>query len=156
VTLRDYIRKILIFWIFKNTISLNSNLSQIWWGRVLIHTFDLRIQILIMQNAYNPPGVPSRIFSQPLRPFSMVPIVQIWIKAPQTQKKSYIATIRDKWPYPVIGHPMKSTYQENCCGVMLTFMPSGRFTKTHAFCTEKWKLKFLWSKAWNPIWKSCL
>jgi hypothetical protein len=34
------------------------------------------------------------------------------------------------------GHPMRSTYQENCSGVMLTFMPSGRFTKTHAFCTK--------------------
>jgi hypothetical protein len=46
------------------TIWLNSNLSQIWWGRALIHTFVLRIQILIMHYVYNPPGVPSRIFTQ--------------------------------------------------------------------------------------------
>jgi hypothetical protein len=87
-----YIRKIFIFLGFLNTIWLNSNLSQFWWGRALIHTFVSRIQILIMHYAYNPPGVPSRIFSQKLRPFSMVPRVQIWIKVPQIQNKiSYIA-----------------------------------------------------------------
>jgi hypothetical protein len=45
-------------------------------------------------------------------------------------KKSYIATIRDKWPSPIIGHPMRSTYQENCSGAMLTFIPSARLKKT--------------------------
>jgi hypothetical protein len=54
------------FWIFLNTICLNLNLSQFWQGRVLIHTFVLKIQILIMHYAYNPPGVLSRIFSQKL------------------------------------------------------------------------------------------
>jgi hypothetical protein len=46
-------------------------------------------------------------------------------KSATNSKKSYIVTIRDKWPSPVIGHPMRSTYLENCSGVMLTFMPSG-------------------------------
>jgi hypothetical protein len=54
---------------------------------------------------------------------------------PQTQKNSYIATTRDKWPSLVIGYPMRSTYLENCSGAMLTFMPSSHFTKTHTFCT---------------------
>jgi hypothetical protein len=62
---------------FFNTIWLNSNLSQFWWGRALIHSFVSRIQVLIMHYAYNPLGAPSRIFSQKLKPISMVPVVQI-------------------------------------------------------------------------------
>jgi hypothetical protein len=127
---------------------LNSNFIQFWWGRALIHTFDSRIQILIMHYTYNPLGVSSRIFSQKIKTiFYGTYSSNLNKSATNSRKNSYIATIRDKWPYHVISHPMKSTYQENCCGVMLTFMPSGRFTKTHAFCTEKWKLKFLGSKA---------
>jgi hypothetical protein len=64
-------------------------------------------------------------------------------KSATNSKKSYIVTIRDKWPSPVIGHPMRSTYLENCSGVTLTFMPSGRFTKTHAFCTKNGNSNFV-------------
>jgi hypothetical protein len=67
-------------------------------------------------------------------------------KSATNQKKSYIYTIRDKWPSPVIGHPMRSTYLENCSGVMLTFMPSGRFTKTHAFHTKEIETQIFWCK----------
>jgi hypothetical protein len=41
---------------------------------------------------------------------------------------------------------MRSTYQENCSGVMLTFMTSGRFTKTHAFCNKNGNLNFYEAK----------
>jgi hypothetical protein len=64
-------------------------------------------------------------------------------KSATNSKKSYIVTIQDKRPSPVIGHPMRSTYLENCSGVMLTFMPSGRFTKTHAFCTKNGNSNFV-------------
>jgi hypothetical protein len=57
-------------------------------------------------------------------------------KSATNSKKSYIVTIRDKWPSPVIGHPMRSTYLENCSGVMLTFMPSGRFAKHTRFALK--------------------
>jgi hypothetical protein len=46
----------------------------------------------------------------------------------------------------MIGHPMRSTYLENYSGVMLTFMPSCRFAKTHAFCTKKGNSNFYEAK----------
>jgi hypothetical protein len=69
---------------------------------------------------------------------------------PQTQKKSYIAIIQDKWPYPVIGHPIRSTYQENCSGVMLTFRPSGRFRERHAFCARKMENQIFMKQSLKP------
>jgi hypothetical protein len=41
-------------------------------------------------------------------------------KSAANSKNAYIATIQDKWPSPVIGHPMWSTYLENCSGVIDT------------------------------------
>jgi hypothetical protein len=58
----------------------------------------------MMHYAYNPPEVPSRIFSKTFWQFSMVPIVQNLIKAPQTKKKSDIA--RPSVPQDSLkGHP---------------------------------------------------
>jgi hypothetical protein len=122
------------FWIFENTIWLNWNLSQFWWGRALIHTFVLRIQNLIMHYAYNPPGVPSHILSQKMRTILYGTYSLNLNKSATNAKKRIIyTTIRDKWPSPMIGHHMRSTYLENCSGFMLTFMPSGRFTKNTHF-----------------------
>jgi hypothetical protein len=34
---------------------------------------------------------------------------------------------------------------------MLTFMPSGRFTKSHAFCTEKMETQIFEAKLESPF-----
>jgi hypothetical protein len=146
VTLCDYMRKIFIFLDFFKYHLVEFKFESILVGKGINSYFCLRIQILIMHYVYNPLGVPGRIFFQKLLPFSRVPIVQIWKKCHKLKKKSYIATIRDKWLSLVSSHPMRSTYQENYSSVRLTFMPSGRFTKTHIFCNKKWKLIFYEAK----------
>jgi hypothetical protein len=45
---------------------------------------------------------------------------------------------------------MRSTYQEICSGVMLTFMPTGRFTKTHTFCTKNMETQIFMKQSLKP------
>jgi hypothetical protein len=130
-------------WIFSNTIWLNSNVSQFWWERELIHTFVFENSNFIHGLCIYPSRSTLPYFFPKIMTISYGTYRSNFNKSATNSKKSYIVTIRAKRPSPVIGPPMRSTYLENFSGVTLTFVPSGRFTKTHAFCTKNGNSNFV-------------